>query len=303
MSAFSYQQTIDASERVAWRIDDILPETASLDFTRPHLPEALTHISELDCLNAEEKLKLNHIRGHSYMNLFAFVEEYIIAQVVRHAQAEMFGDHDAIRALLRFGEEEVKHQTLFLRYCQKFRQEFGSECRVLGQPADVAQIILSKSPIAVMLTTLHLELMTQAHFVGAIKDHSELDPTFVSILRHHWQEEAQHTKIDVLELDKLVEEATEADIQTALADYLGILAAFDGLLLQQVDMDIESLQEASGRSLQPAEHEAVRRSQQSSYRLDFLVMGMQNPLFLDVVESLAPGRGRALVEQAARSYQ
>ena len=49
-------------------------------------------------------------------HLFGFVEEYILANTVQYANAEMFGDRDAVRALCRFADEEAKHMLLFARY-------------------------------------------------------------------------------------------------------------------------------------------------------------------------------------------
>ena len=154
--SYDYNTAIQNSIKVAWKLEDVFPKTTKLNFSRPHLPDALTGIAELNCLGAEEKLALNHLRGNSYMNLYNFVEEYIIAQVVEHTQAEMFGDHDAIWALLRFSEEEVKHQALFRLYCAAFDRDCGTRGQVLNNAAQVAGIIMSKSSIAVMLVTLHL---------------------------------------------------------------------------------------------------------------------------------------------------
>src|SRR5690242_7061603 len=156
---YKYDSCVRNSEKIAWKIDDVLPAQTKLDFSRPFLPASLAGRGELAFLNANERRTLNHINGNAYINLFAFVEEYIVATMVQHAQAEMFGDHDAIRALLRAAEEEVKHQQLFWRYLAAFKRDFGHECELLGAAADVAGVILSKSPIAVMMVTLHLEIM------------------------------------------------------------------------------------------------------------------------------------------------
>jgi hypothetical protein len=297
---FTYEQIIDASERVSWRIDDLMPPGTKLRFDRPHLPDVLAETAHLTCLDERGRLKLNHIRGHSYMNLFAFVEEYIIAQSLQHAEAEMFGDKQAIRALLRFCEEEVKHQALFLRYCAAFREGFGTPCNVLGAAADVAAVILAKSPMAVMLTTLQLELMTQKHYVGAVKDDSSLDPLFANILKHHWLEEAQHAKIDVLELVKLAADMPEKAVDVAFEDYFGILTAFDGLLVKQAEMDLESLCEATGRRPSDADRSTILKSQLHSYRKDFLVMGMANPLFIQTARGLSPRVADRLSAETAR---
>ncbi|MCA9684845.1 MAG: diiron oxygenase, partial [Myxococcales bacterium] len=244
---YDYASCIRNSEKVYWTVDEVMPPDTRLDFSRPFLPPALSGSSRIDVLGDTERLALNQITGNAYANLFAFVEEYIIATAVDHAQAEMYGDHETIRALLRFAEEEIKHQTLFHRYLEAFNRDFGHECQVLDNAAEVAGIILSKSPIAVMLMTLHIELMTQAHYTESMRDNPGLDPLFASLLKHHWLEEAQHARIDALELDKLASAASRERIEQAFVDYLDLCRAVDGLLEAQTNMDIESLSRACNR--------------------------------------------------------
>jgi hypothetical protein len=272
-----------------------------LDYSRPFLPSPFSGESRTSVLNKAEGLKLNHITGNSYMNLFAFVEEYIIAQVVGHAHAELFGDHDAIRALLRFSEEELKHRKLFVAYCEAFARDFGSPCRVLEHAATVANVILQNSAAAVLLTTLHLELMTQQHYVDCIKGDKGLDPLFSNLLKHHWLEEAQHAKLDILELSKLAHGMSADQIEAAFDQYLGIVTAFDGLLAQQVELDTESLQIAIGRQLSAQEQAEIGRVQKRSYRRDFIVTGMTNPAFVSTAEQLSPTAAER-VRAAATEY-
>jgi len=300
VSNLSYEQCIDQSIRVTWQLDDILPKDMRLDFSRPHLPEALVRAQGLDFLSASERLALNHIRGNSYMNLFGFVEEYIIPQVIRHAQGELFGDQDAVRALLRFAEEEVKHQALFRRYCEFFKRDYGSPCEVLGESIAVAQIILSKAPMAAMLTTLHLELITQQHYVSSVKDDASLDPLFCSVLKYHWLEESQHARIDTLELEKMAEEADEAERVRAIDEYFDILSAFDGLLAKQVDMDLQSLETKAKRTFESGPRELLRRAQLQSYREDFILMGLRNKAFVEAAKALSPTWSTSLAAQMAR---
>ena len=96
---YTYEDCIHNSEKVAWRIDDVLPVGSRLDFTRAFLPEVMVRSKVLAFLSDMERLKLNHIFANAYLNLFAFVEEYIAADIVRHANAAQFGDDHALRAL------------------------------------------------------------------------------------------------------------------------------------------------------------------------------------------------------------
>src|ERR1043166_5687827 len=149
---FDYKSVVKTSEKVEWILDEIFPEGTKLQFARFFLPPSLVPAVELTFLSDAEQLTRNHVTSNAYMNLFGFVEEYIIAMALQHAQAEIFGNRDAIRALSRF--------------------------------ADVAGVILSKSPLAVMLVTFHLELITQQHYVDSIKDNARIDPFFASLLKN-----------------------------------------------------------------------------------------------------------------------
>ena len=81
--------------------------------------------SAIGCLSDNEKLMLNQIRGNSYCHIFAFVEEYIVPLVVDRARADVYGDETRLWSLLRFAEEEVKHQEMLRRACEQFKAGFG----------------------------------------------------------------------------------------------------------------------------------------------------------------------------------
>lgn len=284
---FDYASCVRGSEKVSWRLDEAMPPGTVLDFSKPFLPEQLALTQQIECLGADERRTLNQIAANAYLNLFAFVEEYILATMAKHATAELFGDHDAIRALARFVDEEVKHQQLFARYREAFARDAGYPCKVLESAAEVAHIIMSKSAIGVMLVTLHIELMTQQHYTECVRGNPDLDPFFAKLLHLHWLEESQHARIDALELDKLLQGATPEAIEAGFADYLEVLGAFDGLLAQQAELDLESLMAATGRRLTDAQRDEVRRVAHRAYRKTFLVYGMTNPMFQSIAEQMS----------------
>ena len=76
-----------------------------------------------------------------------------------------------------------------------------------------------------------------------------LDPLFVSLLKHHWLEESQHAKLDTLVVDKLARELDAPRIEQGVDDYMDIGKLLDGGLVAQVDLDLESLEKAIGRTL------------------------------------------------------
>ena len=147
---YSYETCLDSSVRNAWTVDDCF-QGRDFDFTKPFVPDRIAGVSGIGCLSEPEKRKLNQIRGNSYCHIFAFVEEYIVPMVVDHARGDVYGDETRLWSLLRFAEEEVKHQQLFKQFGELFARQFPSPCRCLENPEAVAGVILKKTPVAVML--------------------------------------------------------------------------------------------------------------------------------------------------------
>ena len=110
-NSYSYQETLAVSEKISWRVDDLIGGDKQLDFGRPFLPEALARVDALEFLTAEEKLVLSQIRGYGYLYLFGVVEEFILPFVIDHTRADP-GDDFRVRAMLQFASEEAKHITL-----------------------------------------------------------------------------------------------------------------------------------------------------------------------------------------------
>jgi hypothetical protein len=284
-----YDKIISASERVSWRIEDVISPDRPLDFTKRFLPEALVRAEGLSFLSAQEKLKLNQIRGNAYAHLFQFVEEYIVANCVQHVDAQIFGDETNLRAMLRFAEEEVKHQLLFKRFLQVFAQGFGSVCECVPSQEAVAGVILSKSPIAVTMTTLHLEVMTQQHFTHCVSESEEtLDSTFKAMLKSHWAEESQHAKLDAINLRSLVATSTPEMRYEAVRDYIDLVDGLFDLFSRQAELDVASLVRATGKQYAPAEQSALLDSQKRAYAQTFIHWGMTNPVFVATVKELFP---------------
>jgi hypothetical protein len=280
-------------------VNDVFPAGAALDFQKWFMPKAMFAGNDLAFLNADERRKLNQIYGNAYAYLFYFVEAYIIDMAMRHAEAELYGNDDNLRAMLRFAEEEVKHQQMFLRFGEMFKSSFGSECDVVPNPQAVAQVILSKTPMAVTLVTLHLEIITQAHFVECMRDDKDMDAQFVSLFRHHWMEESQHAKLDALELTKLRRDATPEMVQQAIDDYFAIAGAFAGLLGEQAKLDVVSLERALGRTFSTEERQAIETAQRKSYHRTFLGSGVTNTTFLEFLAEHFPGALPGAAQAAA----
>jgi len=132
--------------------------------------------------------------------------------------------------------------------------------------------------------------MTQRHYLDSVRNDEELDPLFKSLLKHHWMEEAQHARLDALMVEALAEGRSEEEITAGVDAYLAIGTFLDQGLLQQVDLDLDAFERASGRVLGEAERAALRESQHQANRWTYLGSGMSHPKFLETVDKLSPAQ-------------
>jgi len=183
---YSYEEVLSASERFAWRVEDLIGGERRLDFSKPFLPASLARTEALDFLGPDERRIANQIRGLGYLYTCGLVEEFILPFVLDHVRSRLNEDDARVRAFLSFASEEAKHIQLFRRFREEFENGFGSPCGLIGPPDAVARAVLSHHPLAVSLAILHIEWMTQRHFLDSVQDDQALDPQFKSLLRHHW---------------------------------------------------------------------------------------------------------------------
>ncbi|HVO93660.1 MAG TPA: hypothetical protein VMT22_12500 [Terriglobales bacterium] len=298
---YTYQGTLEASERIGWRVEDIIGGTKRLNFSRPFMPESLAQVKGLSFLSDEEQCVLNQIRGHEYLAMFGLVEEFILPYVVDHARLQLSGDDYRVRALLQFAGEEAKHIHLFKSFRRDFEAGFGSKCEFIGPAKDVKKFVLSHSALGVGIAILHIEWITLRHYIEGVKDNQELDPQFKSLLKHHWLEESQHTKLDTLIVEELAANASEQEIDQAFKEYAEIGAFLDQGIQQQAEFNIESFVQATGRKLSASEREQVSQAVLKGMRWTYLGTGMTHPNFLDTVQSIKP-EARAQIEQMAPAF-
>ena len=289
---YTYQECLDNSKRVSWLEDDVLADR-NFDFSKRFLPNRLTGVDEIGCLSENEKRQLNQIMGNGYCHIFAFVEEFIIPTVTEEVMKDVYGDEVRARSLLRFAEEELKHQELFRKSVELFGQGFGSECGLIPGREEVAKVVRSKSKLAVMILTAIIEWFTQLHYIEHVRDDSDLDGLFRDILRFHWMEEAQHAKLDTLLIGEVAEHLTLEERETAIDEVLELGEAIDGLLAQQIGLNIEALGKVTGRTFTAAEKEEMTTKTQRAWRWTFLVSGLEHPNVVKAIGELTtsgPGK-------------
>lgn len=286
--AFSFRDCLAKSERIHWRIDDLIGPEKTLDFSKPFMPEALARTQALDFFTPSERLRLNQIRGNAYLTIFGLVEEFILPFLLDHARPGVSGESLRSRALLEFATEEAKHIHLFRTFAEAFAGGFPTSCDVIGPPDAVASHVLSHPPLSVALLILHVEWMTQRHFTESMQDERGLDSCFKDLLLHHWMEEQQHAQLDTLLVEEIAGRCSPEDIEAALEGYKALGAFLDAALNQQAAFDLEALQRACGRQFSEGERERFMSVQHQANRWTYIGSGLSHPRFAQTIAKLKP---------------
>src|SRR5215510_1786430 len=194
-----YARSVAASKRVRWSIDEDVIRNRTFGTRQKFLPDGLSKVKEFDFLSNDEQRYLSQIQGRTYANIFGLVERYIDAKVLEISRDYWFEDQTALEALVRFSDEELKHQELFRRVEKLVADTMPPGYQFRPQPNDVAKVVLGKSTWAVLALTLHIELFTQMHYRQSIEPDENLSPLFKDVFLFHWKEESQHAILDELE--------------------------------------------------------------------------------------------------------
>ena len=231
---------------------------------------------------------LNQIRGHAYLSLFGMVEQCVLPFVLDQARPYLAQGNCRTRAFLKFARDGAKHIHLFNRFRDAFEDGFGTACEALGPAHETVRAVLAHHPLAVALSLLQAGWMTQRHYIDSVRDHRGLDPQFRSLLKHHWIEEAQHSKLEALIVETLAAGCGDEEIERALDDFIRIGGLINGVVRQQVDLDLESFARATGRRLTDRQKTQFGISQRQAMRWTFLGSGMTHPNFLATVGAIRP---------------
>jgi len=295
VSTDRYAQCIEASKRARWEIEQDVIRGRKFDPARKFLPEGLSKVRDLDFLMPDEMRFLSQVQGRTYANMFGLVERFICAKVMEVSADHTLGDQTALEALVRFSDEELKHQELFRRLDRLAADVLPDGYVFAPDPNDVARAVLSKSTWAVLGLTLHIELFTQVHYRHAIEPDTDLDPLWKDVFRFHWTEEAQHAVMDELEWVREDARLDAAARDQAVTDLIELVGAVDGLLQLQADADAAYFLAHGGRKLDAAQEQAVREGLLKAYRWQYIVSGVQVPRFDKVLGSLiTPEQGERI---------
>jgi hypothetical protein len=293
-----YALAVKASKKVAWEIDRDVLRGRDFDFEHRFLPDGLSKVDELDFLTGDERRHLSQVQGRTYAWLFGLVERFIGAKVLDQSRDHWLGDQVALEALVRFGEEELKHQELFRRIEGMICACMPGGYTTIADPNDVARAVLSKSTWAVLALTCHIELFVQSHYEQSIDPDTSLSPLFKDVFRFHWREECQHAILDELEWRRVHGQMTPAERDAAVDDLIALVGAVDGIIRGQAALDAAYFLKLCSRNFSDDQQRAIHDLIVRAYRWQYIVSGVQHRHFGRLLTEFTTDEQMQRIQQA-----
>ncbi len=283
--AFRYARCISASKRVRWTVEEVI-QGRTFEMTQNFLPNGFAKAAEFPSLSSEEMRLVSQIQGRTYANMFGLLERYVNAKILGLSRDHWFGDQTKLEALIRFSDEEIKHQHLFRSIEGMIAAAMPDGYDFTPQPNPVAKMILGKSTWAVLGLTLMVELVTQAHYRESIAQDDNLSPLYKDVFRYHWMEECQHAILDELEWRREDAKLSASERDAAVDELIELAAAIDGILQDQATADAEYFRMTVGRPVAQNEMDGIVAGILKAYRWQYIISGAENARFSQVIKQL-----------------
>jgi hypothetical protein len=293
-----YARVIEVSKRVRWEIERDVIRGRRFDYAKTFLPDGLSLASELPFLGQADKRLLSQVQGRTYSYMFGLVERFISAKVLDITRDHAFGDQVALEAMLRMGEEEIKHQELFRRLESQMAQDMPAGHVQTAAPNDVAQVVLGRSTWAVLALTLNIELMSQAHYRASIGPQEGLSDLWKDVFLFHWREESQHAILDELEFRREDAKVGPAQRSAGVDDLIALVGAVDGILQGQAAADAAYFAAVASMTFTASQREEIAAKMLKAYRWQYIVSGAMEPRFQQVLFGLVDQEQRQRIETA-----
>jgi hypothetical protein len=185
--------------------------------------------------------------------------------------------------MIRFSDEELKHQALFRRVEALAAAVMPPGYRCVADGNAIAQVVLGKSTWAVLALTCHVEIFTLVHYKKSIAA-ERLDELWKDVFLFHWKEESQHAILDVLEWKRCDANVSAAERERGVDELIELVVAVDGVLQAQAAADADYF--LGHGDYTPAQAQAVRDVLLKAYRWQYIVSGVQEGSFVGHLEEL-----------------
>jgi hypothetical protein len=277
-----YAKCIEVSKRVRFDIDRDVIRGRRLDFSSKFVPDGLSRMGELEFLIEGETRFASQIQGRTYANMFGLVERFIGPKILEVSRQHWLGDQTAFEALVRFTDEELKHQELFRRMERLAAEGMPAGYTFLPQPNEVARAVLGKSTWAVLALICHIELFVLAHYREAIEPDRALSGLWKDVFTFHAREESQHAILDELEWMRENGNLTAAQRDEGVDDLIALVGAVDGIVQLQAKADAAYFLSMTRKF--PAERAAkIEAAFLAAYRWQYIASGVQDERFKQIL--------------------
>ena len=281
-----YARCIASSKRVRWDIDEDVIRGRHFDAADKFLPDGLSLADAFTTLSPDEKRFVSQIQGRTYANIFGLVERFINAKVLELGRDHALGDQEAVEALVRFSDEELKHEALFRRVEAMVGEVLPDGYRFDIDPDAVARVVLGKCTWAVLVLTLDIELFTQAHYRQSIDPDAELSELYKDVFLYHWKDESQHVTLDELEWTRVDGMLGPGDRDRAVDELIELVGAVDGIVQAQASADVEYFRSLASRGFTAEQTKVLQAGVLRAYRWQYILSGAEHPRFLKLLTGM-----------------
>lgn len=278
-----YSRCISASKKVRWDIDVDVIRGRTLDAAQDFLPKGLSLVDELPFLTDRERRFMSQIQGRTYANMFRVIERYINAAFLELTRDHVLGDQAALEALVRFSDEELKHQELFRRVDGLAAAVMPPGYDLVADGNAIARVVLGKSRWAVLALTSHVEIFVLVHYKKSIAA-EQVSELWKDVFRYHWQEESQHAIVDELEWRRVDASLSAAERDRGVDDLIELVGAVDAVLQAQAIADSDYF--IAHGDFSAAQQQAIRDTVLKAYRWQYIVSGVQEGSFVQILQEM-----------------
>jgi len=301
-SSVRYAKAVTLSKRVRFDIDRDVFRGRGFDLDTKFLPDSMSGAAALLFLTPDERRYLSQVEGRTYANMFGLVERFIGAKMLDVSRGHWLGDQTALEALVRFTDEELKHQQMFRRLEILAASSMPDGYRFVPDANAVAAVVLGKSTWAVLALICHIEVFVLAHYRQAIAPDADVSPLFKDVMLHHWREESQHVIVDELEWVREDGKLTPQARDQAVDELIELLGAVDAIVQAQARADGQWFVATCGRDLTNAEAQRIDRTLLDAYRWQYIVSGAQEPRFVNSLAAKITQAQMQRIEQALTPF-
>jgi hypothetical protein len=229
---------------------------------------------------------------------FGFVERFITAKVLETTRDHWFGDQTALEALIRFSDEELKHEALFRRIEKMMADGMPEGYTFLPNPDAVAAAVLKNSTWAVLALLVEIELFTQEHYKQSIESENNLSDLYKDIFLFHWKEETTHAMMDEMEWPREDSKLSAEERDRAIDELIAIVVDVNDILQNQSAADVDYFLKISKRSFTDDEVQHIRDGVLNAYRWQYIFSSVGHPRFQKLYNELTTEEQRQRVSTA-----